>query len=172
MDIYKVINIRRSIRNYKPDPIPEETLTKILEAARLAPSGKNGQPWRFVIVREAELKEKLVSACKGQAFLAQAPLVIVACGNDAEAYQKQGGYMTSMIIDVAIALEHLVLAATSEGLGTCWIGAFQEDEVRKILNVPNYLRIIALTPLGYPAESPPPKPRKELKEIIINNRFE
>lgn len=171
MDIYEIIKSRRSIRSYKPDPIPEEKLNNILEAARLAPSGKNGQPWRFVVVREAKLREALVPACRDQKSLAQAPVVIAACGSEAEAYQKQGGYMTSMIIDVAIAMEHLVLAATAEGLGTCWIGAFSEEAVRKVLNVPANLRIVALTPLGYPAESPTPKPRKELKDIIINNRF-
>ena len=172
MDIYEAIRTRRSIRAYKPDSIPEEKLNKVLEAARWAPSGKNGQPWRFVVVRDAKIKEALVPACRNQKYLAQAPIVVAACGTDAEAYQKQGGYMTSMIIDVAIALEHMILSATAEGLGTCWIGAFSEEEVRKILNVPAHLRIVALILLGYPSETPQPKPRKELKEIVINNRFE
>jgi nitroreductase len=171
MNLYDIIKTRRSIRNYKGDDIPEEKLMKILEAARLAPSGKNGQPWRFVIVKEKKLREALVDACRGQKYLAQAPLVIAACGSDAEAYQKQGGYMTSMVLDIGIAMEHLVLAATEEGLGTCWIGAFNENDVRKILNVPSNLRVVALTPLGFPDEAPGPKPRKELKDIVIENRF-
>ena len=171
MNVYDAIKTRRSIRAYKPDPVPEDKLNKVLEAARLAPSGKNGQPWRFVVVRDPAIRQALVAACKGQTCLAQAPVVIAVCGADAEAYQKQGGYMTSMVMDTAIALEHLMLAATVEGLGTCWIGAFNEGEVRKILNVPANLRIVALTPLGYPAESPNPQPRKELKEIVINDRF-
>lgn len=171
MDIYEVIKKRRSIRKYKPDAVPEEKLTKILEAARQSPSGKNGQPWRFIIVRDESLRKNLVPACKGQAFLAQAPIVIVVCANEAESYQKQGGYMKSWSIDVGITFEHLILAATAEGLGTCWIGAFSEPEVKKILSVPDNLRVAALTPLGYPDEVPSPKPRKSLNEIIFYNRY-
>lgn len=172
MNIYDAINNRRSIRVYKTDAIPEAKLNKVLEAARLAPSGKNGQPWRFVVVKDAQIRQALVPACRGQAYLGQAPVVIAVCGANAEAYQKQGGYMTSMVIDTAIAMEHLILAATAEGLGTCWIGAFSEEEVRKLLNVPANLRIVALTPLGFPAELPKPTPRKYLKQIVINNKFE
>ncbi|MEK7448032.1 MAG: nitroreductase family protein [Planctomycetota bacterium] len=171
MDIYETIKKRRSIRKYKPDPIPDDKFNRIMEAVRLAPSGKNGQPWRFVIVRDNRLKEELVQACKGQTFMAEAPVIIAACGSDAESYQKQGGYMTSMVIDVSIALDHLTLAATAEGLATCWIGAFSEPEVKKLLNVPDNLRVVALTPLGWPAEEPPVKSRKSLKEIMFFERF-
>ncbi|MBI4835273.1 MAG: nitroreductase family protein [Planctomycetes bacterium] len=171
MNIYEIIKTRKSIRNYKADSVPEEKLMNVLEAARLAPSGKNGQPWRFVVVKDKKIREALVDACKGQKYFIQAPVAIIACGSDAESYQKQGGYMTSMVLDIGIAMEHLVLAATEEGLGTCWIGAFNENDVRKILNVPSNLRVVALTPLGFPDETPAPKPRKELKDIVIENRF-
>ena len=172
MNIYDAIKNRRSVRAYKSDSIPEDKLNKVLEAARLAPSGKNGQPWRFVVVKDAQIRQSLVPACRGQAYLAQAPVVIALCGADAESYQKQGGYMTSMVIDTAIAMEHLILAATAEGLGSCWIGAFSEPDVRKLLNVPENLRIVALTPLGVPNETPKPQPRKALKDIVINNKFD
>lgn len=166
MNIYEVIQKRRSIRSYKPDPVPEEKLNRLLEAVRLAPSGKNGQPWRFIVVKDKKLREALVPACRDQAFIAEAPLVIVACAREEESYQKQGGYMKSWAIDIGIALEHLILAAVTEGLGTCWIGAFEEGKVREILNVSSDLRIVALTPVGYPAVDPPPKPRKPINEII------
>ena len=160
MDIYEAIRKRKSIRKYKSEPVSDEKLTKVLEAARLAPSGKNGQPWRFIIVRDEKIRKELIPACRGQAFVAEAPIIVAACGREQDSYQKQGGYMTSMAIDIGITLEHLMLAAAAEGLGTCWIGAFEEKEVKKVLGIPDDLRVVALTPLGYPDQEPSPKPRK------------
>ena len=171
MDIYETIKNRTSVRSYQSKPVEEEKLMRILDAARLAPSGKNGQPWTFIVVRDHETREKLVPACRGQKFLAQAPVVIVACGREELAYQKMGGYWNSLPVDIGIALEHLMLAAVSEGLGTCWIGAFLEEEVRKILGVPEDEKIVALTPVGYPSAEITFKPRKSFGEIVMYEKW-
>lgn len=171
MSVLEIIRRRRSIRKYKGDSIPEDILWRVLEAARLAPSGKNLQPWKFIVVRDPLLKEKLVEACLGQKFIAQAPLIIVACGFPENCYARMGRYMKSWPVDVAIALEHLVLQAEEEGLGTCWIGAFEEDKVKSLLHIPEEAKVLALTPLGYPDESPPPRGRKPLAEIISFDKY-
>jgi nitroreductase len=167
MEFYDVIKKRRSIRKYKPDAVSDEVLNRILEAAHLAPSGKNGQPWRFIVVRNPEVRQKLVKSCRDQLYISEAPVVIVGVANEDESYQKQGCYMKSWPIDLAIAFDHLILAATVEGLGTCWIGAFDEKEVKKVLNIPEHLRVVCLTPLGYADGEPKPKPRKALGEIVF-----
>jgi nitroreductase len=172
MDIYKTVRERTSIRGYKADPIEEDKLERILDAARLAPSGKNGQPWTFIVVKDEETRKKLVPACKGQEFVGQAPVVVVACGHEERAYKKMGGYWNSMPLDIGIAIEHLMLAAVSEGLGTCWIGAFFEEQVREILGVPEGVKIVALTPVGYPAGEKTHSSRKSLDEIIMHERWE
>jgi len=171
MDIYEAIRERTSVRSYTSKPVEEEKLKKILDAARLAPSGKNGQPWIFIVVTDEEMRKKLVPACKGQEFIAQAPVVIVACGREELAYKKMGGYWNSLPVDIGIALEHLMLAAAAEGLGTCWIGAFYEEEVRKLLSIPEDVKILALTPVGYPAGEKQTRPRKSLEEIVMYERW-
>lgn len=172
MDIYQAIKERVSTRKYKKDQVPEESLHRILNAARLAPSGRNGQPWRFIIVRDKEARKKLMEACRGQKFVYEAPVVIVACGYEKYAYKKMGGYWNSLPVDIGIALEHLVLAAEAEGLGTCWIGAFHEDDVREILKVPEEVKIVALTPLGFPDAEKKHTGRKELEEIVMYDKWE
>lgn len=171
MSVLDVIRQRRSVRVYKKDPIPEEILLRVLEAARLAPSGKNLQPWKFVIVRDAKLKKKLAEASNKQSFIAMAPLIVVACGFPGECYRSVGRYMLSWPVDVTIALEHMILQAQEEGLGTCWIGSFEEKEVKSILGVPDLARVLALTPLGYPGEVPEFRGRKSLAEIISYDSF-
>ncbi|MFH1227774.1 MAG: nitroreductase family protein [Planctomycetota bacterium] len=170
MDIYEAINKRQSVRKYTSDSISDDKLNRILEAVRRAPSGKNGQPWRFIVVKDDKIKKDLVFACKNQSFIADAPVIIVGCAVEEESYQKQGGYMKSWSIDLGLAFDHLMLAAVAEGLGTCWIGAFDEASVKKVLNIPDKFRIVGLTPLGVPAESPAPKPRKAINEIVSYNR--
>ena len=172
MDIYEAVRERTSVRAYKADPIEEDKLERILDAARLAPSGKNGQPWTFIVVKDEEIRKKLVPACKNQEFVGQAPVVVVACGHEERAYKKMGGYWNSMPLDIGIAIEHLMLAAASEGLGTCWIGAFFEEQVREILGVPESVKIVALTPVGYPSGEKTHRPRKSLDEIIMHERWE
>jgi nitroreductase len=173
LDFYEVIRTRRSIRSYKPDPIPEEVLMRILDAARIAPSGSNRQPWKFIVVKDEELRKRLAAACHNQTFIAEAPVIIVACGYNI--HWNRGGYMgdLSMLIDVSIAFTHLILAARAEGLGTCWIGAFDNEEVKKILGVPEDVNVVAITPLGYPKDEEfrEPGSRKALSEIISIDRF-
>ncbi|MCS7258694.1 MAG: nitroreductase family protein [candidate division WOR-3 bacterium] len=171
MEFYEVVKKRRSIRAYKPDPIPEEILLRILETARLAPSAKNIQPWKFIVVKDRVVKEKLVTACRNQTFIGEAPVVICAVALKNIAFGRMGGYWNSYPVDVAIALEHIVLAATNEGLGTCWIGAYDENAVKELLKIPEDVQVIALTPLGYPKEIPNARPRKSLSEIVSFDYF-
>jgi nitroreductase len=171
MDFYKAVESRLSIRSYKPDPVPDDVLNRILEAARLAPSAKNLQPWKFIVVRDPAVRAALVPACRGQAFVGDAPAVVCVCSVESEAWGNMGGYWKSDIVDVAIAFEHLVLAAAAEGLGTCWIGAFLEAEVKKVLGIPNGVKPVALTPLGWPVKEAKPRPRKPLSEIVCWDRY-
>ena len=171
MSVLEVIKKRQSIRKYKEDLVPEEALMRVVEAARLAPSGKNLQPWKFIIVRDKVLKEKLAHASAEQFFIAKAPVIIVGCGFPDNCYARMGRYMKSWPVDVTIALEHLILQAQEEGFGTCWIGSFEEEEVKAILNIPRNVRVLALTPLGYPDETPPFRKRKNLEEIISFDGF-
>jgi nitroreductase len=171
MKVLDVIQKRQSVRKYKEDPIPEKALMRVLEAARLAPSGKNFQPWKFIIVKDKALKEKLAQASAGQFFMAEAPIIIVGCGFPDNCYARMGRYMKSWSVDVTIALEHLILQAQEEGLGTCWIGSFEEEGIKAILNIPENVKVLALTPLGYPDEIPRFRGRKSLDEIISYDRF-
>ena len=174
MDFYEVIRTRRSIRSYKPDPVPDEVLMRVLEAARIAPSGSNRQPWKFIIVKDENLRRRVAQACHNQMFIAEAPIVIVACGY--KIHWNRGGYMgdLSMLIDVSIAFTHLILAARAEGLGTCWIGAFDNEEVKNLLNIPKEVNVVAITPLGYPKDEEfrEPGPRKPISEIISIDKFQ
>jgi nitroreductase len=171
MDVYEAMRTRTSVRGYRNDPVADETLKCVLDAARIAPSGKNGQPWTFIVIRDPEIRRRLVPACKGQSFIAEAPIVIAACGREELAYQKMGGYWNSLPVDIGISFAHLMLAASAEGLGTCWIGAFMEEEVRAILDVPPDVKIVALTPLGYPKGDRVTRPRKPLEEILMYERW-
>ena len=175
MDFYEVIRTRRSVRSYRPDPIPEDVLERVLKAVRVAPSGSNRQPWKYILVDSPELKRALVPACGGQSFIAEAPIIVVACGRNI--HYNRGGYMgdLSVLVDVAIGVDHLTLAARAEGLGTCWIGSFDNGKVKEILSIPEDVNVVALTPLGYPASGEafgPPGPRKPREEIFCWNRYE
>lgn len=175
MDFYEVVRTRRSVRSYSDRPIPSDVLARVLDAARLAPSGRNRQPWKFIVVRSQEVKEKLVPLCNGQRFIAEAPVVIVACGRDIK--YNRGGYMGrySMLVDVSIAFTHLILAARAEGLGTCWIGAFDNEGIKELLDIPGEWDVVVLTPLGYPRDPEAfreTRSRKPLDEIVSEDRFE
>ncbi|MCX8015036.1 MAG: nitroreductase family protein [candidate division WOR-3 bacterium] len=156
MEFEEVIKQRKSCRNFSEQPVEGEKIFKVLEAARLAPSWQNRQCWRFVVVQDKELIKKI-----GQLrplnyninfFLRKVPVIIVACADPKDSGHRAG--IDYYLVDVAIAMEHLVLAATEQGLATCWIGAFDEDWIKKLLAIPKQVRVVALTPLGYPAEKP------------------
>jgi nitroreductase len=149
-------------------------LHRALDAVRIAPSGSNRQPWRFILVKDPALKGALVPLCHGQRFVAEAPILIVACGYNI--HYDRGGYMGdySMLVDVAIAVDHLTLAACAEGLGTCWIGSFDNGGIKALLGIPDDVQVVALTPLGFPRTAGPSasqKSRKSLEEIICEDRW-
>lgn len=192
---------RRSIRKFRPDPVPDECIRELLESARLAPSGCNAQPWRFRIVRESAIRQQLADAAHAQKFIAEAPVVIVCCA-DIKGYldgtvsgiQDLGriGAVENRIVEilvdrarqmktsctmeeigpriaanVIIAIEHIVLRALDFGLGTCWIRLLDEQKVKKIFGWGENITVVALLPLGYPAESPPPRKRLSVEELLL-----
>jgi len=169
----EIITNRRSIRAYKSDKIEDDKLEYILEAFRKAPSAKNLQPWKLVVVKSKQTREDLAIACNAQSFVSEAPVIIAACAKEEEAYGVMGGYMSSYPIDIAIAMEHLILAATEQGLGTCWIGAFKENLVKGILGIPENVRVVALTPVGYPSSTvdPSKRGRKSLSEVVCYEKY-
>ncbi|MEO0072702.1 MAG: nitroreductase family protein [candidate division WOR-3 bacterium] len=154
MEFWDVIKNRRSIRNFLPRPVENEKIIEVLEAARLAPSWQNRQCWRFIVVTDQEKIKRI-----GQLdpfnyninfFLRNVPVIIVACANPKDSGHRAG--IEYYLVDTAIAMEHLVLAATNLGLATCWIGAFDENMIKDILKIPKEIRVVALTPLGYARE--------------------
>jgi len=167
----QLIETRHSIRSYKDQEIEEDKLNYVLQAFRKAPSAKNLQPWKLVVIKNKKILTDIAIACNNQTFMEEAPVIIAACAKEEEAYGSMGGYMSSYPIDIAIALEHLILAATEKGLGTCWIGAFKEQLVKDILGVPENVRVVALTPLGYPAREASIRGRKPLTEIISYDKY-
>ena len=166
-----LIEKRKSIRSYKPQDVEEEKLNYILQAFRKAPSAKNLQPWKLIVVKDKKKISDLSIACNNQTFLSEAPILIVACAKEDEAFGVMGGYMNSYPIDTALALEHLVLAATEKGLGTCWIGAFKEKLVKDLLDVPDNVRVVAITPVGYPATEGGARGRKPISKIVCYDKY-
>jgi nitroreductase len=167
MEVFKAIKNRRSIREFQKREIPREIIERLIEAIIWAPSAGNLQSRKFYFVFNEKIKDELVRAALNQDFIAQAPLVVVGC-LDTEIswrYGKRGIELYS-ICDVSTSIQNLMLEATELGLGTCWVGAFDEEEVSKILNLPKNLRPVAIIPVGYPAEKPSPPKRKEVEEVI------
>ena len=164
MEFYEVVRNRRSVRAYKPDAVCEEQLGRVLEAARLAPSACNLQPLRLYVIRDAVLRSALLETY-GQRWFTEAPVIVCACARAGEAW-KRGDGKCYADVDVAIAMDHLVLAAAAEGLGTCWIGAFKPEPLRRLLDIPQELEPIAMTPLGHTAEQPEARSRKALEELV------
>ena len=206
MDIFDVIEMRRSVRKYKNEDVPESVLVKILNSVRLAPSACNRQPWKLIVVRDAKTRSMIAHACHYvssrsgkhniQKWVAEAPVVIVACGLvreanmqycnrkgeepvihwDWETYEKEsakqpGVYESTVPFDLGVVLDHLSLAAFAGGLGTCWIAAFDEKEIKRILSIPDEVRAPLMMALGYPAEQPGPTPRKSLSELICYEKY-
>jgi len=168
MDFFEAVKKRYSCRAYQPRPVEAEKLDQIFEAVRLAPSAKNLQDWRFVIVTDEQTRRQLQAAAYNQPFVSQAPVVIVACSN--MSYRMRCGQLVSPI-DVSIALEHLALAATSLGLATCWIGSFYPDEVRRILDIPTDIEVVELMTLGYPADEPKSPRRLPVDQIVCREKW-
>ena len=188
LTVTEVIEKRRSIRKFKPDPVPDEMINQILEAARLAPSGSNRQPWRFQIIKDGELKKNLCGeATFGAAHIAQAPVIIV-CGSelltfvkghklappdseyfgaDSEDWEEISKFLPDAHMYTAIAVEHMVLAATALGLGTCWTQRIRFGQVAKILGWPRHIVVLTLLLVGYSDEDPPPKPRLAMEDIVL-----
>ena len=170
MDVFTAINQRSSVRAYKDTDVEEDKLRKILEAARLSPSASNRQEWKFIVVRNKEVRRKLAKAAFGQSFIGEAPVVIVACATESKSFMACG--QPTYTVDVSIACSFMILQAYELGLGTCWIGAFKEDEVKKILKVPESVRVVAMTPLGYSNQPPSQKSRKGLDQIVCFEKYE
>lgn len=170
MDVFTAINQRSSARAYKASDVEEDKLKKVLEAARLSPSASNRQDWKFIVVKTAETKKKLAEAAFGQSFIGEAPVVIVACGTEPKAIMACG--QPAYTVDVSIACAFMILQAYELGLGTCWIGAFNEGEVKKILKIPKEIRVVAMTPLGYPDQPPSQKFRKSMDQIVCHEKYE
>ena len=165
----EVINKRQSVRSYLNKEISEELLQQVLEAGRLAPSAKNSQPYKFIVVKDKKLKEKLIPACKNQGFVGEASVVIVGCAVNPGYKMGNGDYSYS--IDLAIAFDHMSLQAAALNLGTCWIGAFYQDKVKEVLEVPEDINVVALMPLGHPKELGAKRGRKPLSEIVCYDKY-
>jgi nitroreductase len=185
MEVLEAIKTRRSIRKYKATPVDDKTIELVLEAARWAPSWANTQCWRFVVVRDSNIKAELAQALLGKVSDApnaatdavkNAPVVIVACAELGKSGYDEGELATDKsdwwyMFDVALAMQNLVLAAHSLGLGTVYIGLFDAKKVASILEVPPGFCVVAMTPLGYPDQEPKPRPRKELPEIVFYDKY-
>jgi nitroreductase len=169
MEFSELIEKRYSVRAYKPDPVEDDELHQVLEAARLAPTAANRQPFQLIVIhtagREAELKR-----IYNRDWFVQPPLVICACGTPAQGWVRRDGKNYNDV-DVAIAMDHLILAAANLGLGTCWIAAFDPTAAREVLRLPDDVEPIAFTPLGYPADQPGSKRRKALSDLVRYERW-
>ncbi len=173
MDVFKAIEDRRSIRAFTDKPVTDKDVIRILDAARQAPSAGNLQPWEFIVVRDAGIKKGLVEAALDQAFIEEASVVIVVCADklrSSQRYDRRGANLYCLQ-DTAAAIQNLHLAAHALGLGTSWIGAFNEAEIRKLLTIPLNVRPVAIIPVGYPAEEPMPRRRRSLVEIVHYEKF-
>ncbi|MFP4113801.1 MAG: nitroreductase family protein [Spirochaetota bacterium] len=172
MTVREAIESRKSVRAFKAQDIPQEILDRVMDAARLAPSARNEQEWRFIVVRDAALRARLAEAA-GAEFVGSAPVVIVACAETDKRLMRCG--QPAYVIDVAIALDHITLAAVEEGLGTCWIGGFSADTVRTALGIPHEIEIVELLPIGFPARdddlAATRKKRLALTDIVRFDRW-
>ena len=164
MEFNDVIRKRYSVREYRPDPVDEETLNKVLSAACLAPTAANRQPFQLIVVHTRG-KEELLQKIYPREWVTQAPLVICACALPDQAWMREDGKCYADV-DVAIVMDHLILAATELGLGTCWIASINVQAAREILGLPDDVEPVVMTPLGYPVHTIPVKERKPLEDLI------
>jgi len=173
MDVLEAVKGRRSIRAFKNQDVQAGIVEELIDAARWAPSAGNIQPWEFIIVRKPRIKRRLVEAALGQMFIEEAPVVIVVCANEERSSQGYGvrGKTLYCLQDTAAAMQNIHLTACSLGLGTCWVGAFREEETREILRIPRGMRPVAIIPVGYPAEVPTARSRKPISQIVHYETF-
>ena len=172
MNVLEAIKKRRSVRRFLKEDIPEGTMMELLEAMRWAPSAGNLQPWEFVVVRDAGVKGRVAEAAQ-QDWIAEAPVVVVVCANPDRSVGRYGdrGVNLYCLQDTAAAVQNLHLAAVEKGLGTCWVGAFSEAGVAQAIGAPKNIRPVAVVPVGRPAETPAPRPRRSLEEVVHRDRF-
>jgi nitroreductase len=172
MELFEAIKNRRSIRTYKKQDLPQETINQLIEAALLAPSAGNAQSWAFVLVSGQATKQALSKAA-GQKSLEEASVVFVVCADEKRAKESYGNRGKDLYCfqDTAAATENILLTACSLGLGTCWVGAFKEDEVKKIIKAPKEMRPVIMIPVGYPNESPPARGRRPASEVVFKETF-
>jgi len=168
MNVFEAIKTRRSVRKYKPQPIPEDHLKQIMTAAQLAPSAGNKQPWRFVVVQDPETKKKLGTIARNQTWISDAGVVVAALAMDRKSPEVYERWAER---DVMTAVEHMVLSAWELGYGACWIGAFEEDKVKELLKVPEEMTVIVLLPIGVPDQRPEPRGRKSLEELFSLDQY-
>ncbi|MGD0994196.1 MAG: nitroreductase family protein [Candidatus Bathyarchaeia archaeon] len=173
MDLLEIIKNRRSIRVFKKQDVPQDIIEKLLEAARWAPSAGNVQPWAFVVAISQKMKQNLSMAAFGQKDLEEASVVFVVCADEKLAEQSYGvrGKSLYCLQDTAAAIQNILLTAHSLGLGSCWIGAFKEDEIRQVIKAPKEMRPVALIPVGYPNEAPAARSRRPVGEIMHKETF-
>jgi nitroreductase len=173
MEFFDVLKSRRSIRSFKKQTLSQEAISQLIDAARLAPSAGNAQSWAFVLVTKPETKQALASAALGQKWLEGAAVVFVVCAdlNRAEESYDERGKSLYCIQDTSAAVENILLAATALGLGACWIGAFHEEEIGKIIMAPSGMRPVALIPVGYPNEAPRARSRRSADEVVHLETF-
>jgi nitroreductase len=164
MDVFEAIANRRSIRAYKNEPVPAESLERILEAARVAPTAANRQEFKFVVVTDEGMRKALASACNNQTFVGDAGVVIAACATNPE--------RRFHAVDVAIAVDHMTLAAHALGLGTCWIGAFSEEKVKELLGIPEGVKVVCVLPVGVPAKEGVMRSRKAKEDLFVSDKWQ
>ncbi len=170
MDFHELASKRISVRGYRPDPVPEPTLTRVLDTARMAPSAANRQPWHIVVVRD-EARRRAIHEAYPRDWLLQAPLLLVVCVDPTAAWTRAEDAWNAAETDGTILMTHLTLAAAEAGLGTCWIAAFSPARLRAAMELPDPIVPLALTPLGFPADGGRPKQRKPLAEIVHDDRW-
>jgi len=173
MELIEAIRTRRSVRSYLSSAVSDSELEELLELATWAPSAGNLQPWEFVVVREERVKERLAEEALHQWWIAEAPVVVVACANERRSSSIYGarGRTLYCLCDGSAAVEILLLAVHSRGLGSCWVGAFHDEGVSRLLGLPGGVRPVAILPIGRPAEKPSPPPRRPLREVVHFERF-
>jgi nitroreductase len=170
MNVFESIAARKSVRAFVDRPLAEDDLNRVLEAARAAPSARNGQEWRFVVVRDRAMRERIAIEAARQPFIGTSSVLLACCAQTDGRVMRCG--QAAYPIDVAIAMDHLALAAVALGLGTCWIGSFDEALVKEFLGIPPEVRVVQLMPLGYPADpAPVAKTRLRLEEIVHSERW-